>query len=129
MIRVLVADDHPVVRAAVLDLLEGADGLAAVGEAVDGREAVEIAKKIAPDVVLMDLRMPSMSGLEATRMLADERPDIRVLMFSAEARPEVMRAARDAGAVGFIVKGCRGSAILRAIRAASMGRSLWPAGV
>ena len=129
MIRVLVVDDHPVVRAAVQNLLEAADGLTPAGEAVDGREAVDLAHSVRPDVILMDVSMPSMSGLEATRILAAELPDVRVLMFSGEASLEVLQAAREAGAVGFIVKGCRGSVIVRAIRAVSGGKSVWPAGV
>ncbi|SDG07151.1 Response regulator receiver domain-containing protein [Blastococcus aurantiacus] len=126
MIRVLIADDHPAVRAAVLDLLRETEGIAAVGEAVDGHEAVEMAKRVRPDVVLMDVSMPNSSGLEAARLLADERPDVRVLMFSAESTPTLVRAAREAGATGFLVKGCRGTDVVRAIRAASIGRGRWP---
>ena len=126
MIRVLVVDDHPVVRAAIRELLDDTDGVATVGEAVDGREAVDLAMSVRPDVVLMDVAMPTMSGLEATRLLVGQRPEIRVLMFSAEARLNVVRAAREAGAVGFLAKGCRGRDVLRAIRAVSGGRSAWP---
>ena len=127
MIRVLIVDNHAVVRAAIRELLEGTDGIATVGEAVDGREAVDLAMSVRPDVVLMDVAMPTLSGLEATRLLVNQRPDIRVLMFSAEARLKVVRAAREAGAVGFVAKGCRGSDVLRAIRAVGGGRSAWPA--
>ena len=127
MIRVLVADDHPVVRSALRELLDECPDVAAVGEAVNGREAVDLAMNVRPDVVLMDVSMPTMSGLEATRLLVGERPDVRVLMFSAEARPSVVRAAREAGAAGFLAKGCRGTKILKAIRAVSAGRSAWPA--
>ena len=127
MIRVLVVDDHPVARAAIRELLDDTDGVATVGEAVDGREAVDLAMSVRPDVVLMDVAMPTMSGLEATRLLVGQRPDIRVLMFSAEARLNVVRAAREAGAVGFLAKGCRGSDVLKAIRAVGGGRSAWPA--
>ena len=127
MIRVLVADDHPVVRAVVRELLDETDGFTLVREAVDGREAVDLAMRLHPDVVLMDVAMPTMSGLEATRLLVGNRPDSRVLMFSAEVRLSVVRAAREAGAGGFLAKGCRGTDILRAIRAVSGGKSAWPA--
>ena len=126
MIRVLVADDHPVVRAAVLDLLHETDGVCAIGEAVDGQEAVELAESARPDVVLMDVSMPNLSGLEATRLLTGDRPETRVLMFSAECRPSVLQSAREAGAVGFVAKGCRGVELLRAIRAVSAGMTSWP---
>jgi DNA-binding NarL/FixJ family response regulator len=70
MIRVLVVDDHPALRAAIRDLLESTDGITAAGEAVDGREALDLADRVEPDVVLMDLSMPNMmSGIEATRRL------------------------------------------------------------
>jgi len=100
-----------------------------VGQAVDGLEAIERADEVKPDVVLMDVTMPNMSGIEATRRLTAERSGASVLMFSAEARPCVVRAAREAGAVGFVTKGCRAREVLRAIYAASEGRSVWPAGV
>jgi DNA-binding NarL/FixJ family response regulator len=83
VIRVLVVDDHSTVRAAILDLLGSTDGMVAVGEARDGREALELAQLVGPDVVLMDLTMPNMSGIEATRRLASAHPEARVLMFSA----------------------------------------------
>lgn len=127
MIRVLVVDDHPVVRATVVDLLESTGRLLVVGEAVDGLEAIERAGQAEPDVVLMDVAMPNMSGIEATRRLTADRPGTSVLMFSAEARPGVVRAAREAGAIGFVTKGCRARDVLRAIYAASEGRSVWPA--
>ena len=95
---------------------------------VDGLEAIERADQVKPDVVLMDVTMPNMSGIEATRRLTAERSGVSVLMFSAEARLCVVRAAREAGAIGFVTKGCRAREVLRAIYAASEGRSVWPAG-
>ena len=126
MIRVLIADDHPVARTALRELLNGAEGISAVAEAADGREAVQLARRFQPDVVLMDVSMPNLSGLEATRLLAGEEAAVRVLMFSAECRPDLVREAREAGAAGFLAKGCRGTEILRAIRSVRAGRSAWP---
>ena len=126
MIRVLVADDHPVARAAVLDLLQDTDGVSVVGAAEDGAQAVDLVLEMQPDVVLMDVSMPNLSGIEATRRLAGGGSDVPVLIFSAECRPGVVRAAREAGARGCLAKGCKGTEILRAIRAVSRGQSAWP---
>lgn len=127
MIRVLVVDDHPTVRAAILDLLGSTDGMVAVGEARNGREALELAELVGPDVVLMDLTMPLMSGIEATRRLTGTHPEARVLMFSAAVGRDVVRAAREAGAVGFLPKGSPAPKLIRAVRAVSAGRTAWPA--
>ena len=126
MIRVLVVDDHPTVRTAVVNMLDSASGMTAVGAAPDGRQGVELAERTQPDVVLMDVSMPIMSGIEATRRIVQERPDARVLIFSGEHRHDIVQAAREAGAVGFVVKGCRATDVLRAIRAVMSGRSAWP---
>ena len=127
-IRVLVVDDHAAVRAALVELLSATDGMVVVGEAGDGRQAVDLAADLRPDVVLMDVSMPNMSGLEATRLLRRERRGVHVLILSADARCSVVRAAREAGAVGFLVKQIRGSDLVRAIRAAHAGQPTWPAG-
>lgn len=126
MIRVLVVDDHPAVRAAILDMLEATDGLTAVGQAGDGREALDVVEALRPDVVLMDVTMPNMSGLEATRCLTSAHPGARILMFSAAVGRDVVQAAREAGAAGFVAKGCRAGKIIRAIRTVNEGRSAWP---
>lgn len=125
-IGVLVADDHPLVRAAVSDLLDAADGVSVVGQATDGQEALDLAEKLRPDVVLMDVSMPAVSGIEATRLLTAQHPDLTVLMFSADVRCSVVQAARAAGAAGFLAKGCRGTELIRAIERVHSGRPVWP---
>jgi DNA-binding NarL/FixJ family response regulator len=126
-IRVLVVDDHAAVRAALAGLLVATGEMLVVGEAVDGHDALALAAELRPDVVLMDVSMPNMSGLEATYVLTQQRPCAHVLMLSADVRCSVVRAARDAGAVGFLMKGSSASAIVCAIRAANAGRPTWPA--
>lgn len=126
MIRVLVVDDHPAVRTAVVNMLDSTSGVTAVGAAPDGRQGVELAGRTKPDIILMDVSMPIMSGIEATRRIIQEQPEARVLIFSGELRHDVIKAAREAGAVGFVAKGCRATDVLRAIRAVMSGRSAWP---
>jgi DNA-binding NarL/FixJ family response regulator len=126
-IRVLVVDDHPGARGAIVDLLDATGGMLVVGEGADGREAVELAAGLRPDVVLMDVTMPNMSGLEAAHVLTQERRNVHVLMLSADVRCSVVRAAQDAGAAGFVAKGSGSSELVRAIRAVHAGRPTWPA--
>lgn len=126
MIRVLVVDDHPTVRTAVVNMLDSTSGVTAVGVAPDGRQGVELVERTKPDIVLMDVSMPVMSGIEATRRIVAEQPDARVLIFSGELRHDVIKAAREAGARGFVAKGCRATDVLRAIRSVMSGRTAWP---
>jgi DNA-binding NarL/FixJ family response regulator len=102
--RVLVVDDHPMLREALVELLEQA-GFEVAGEAVDGADAVALAKQLAPDVVLMDLRMPVMGGLDATRLIKDACPDIQVVMLSAFDSPALQQQAEEAGCFAYLVKG------------------------
>jgi DNA-binding NarL/FixJ family response regulator len=126
VIRVLVVDDHPLARAAIVDMVASTAGLVLVGTAHDGREGIALADRVDPDVILMDVSMPGLSGIEATRRLLEADPGTRVLIFSAEARRDVVRAARDAGAAGFVRKGCGESEVIRAIRAVMVGLPVWP---
>ena len=127
LIRVLVVDDHPTVRTAIRHLLESTNGMVAAGEATNGRDALRLAETVPHDVVLMDYSMPIMSGVEATRRLTSAHPDARVLMFSAAVGPDVVRAAQEAGALGFLPKGSRAAKLVRAIQAVSAGQVVWPA--
>jgi two-component system NarL family response regulator len=101
---VLVVDDHAMLREALVELLEQA-GFEVVGEAADGTDAVALAKQLAPDVVLMDLRMPVLGGLDATRLIKDARPDVQVVMLSAFESPALQQQAEEAGCFAYLVKG------------------------
>jgi two-component system, NarL family, invasion response regulator UvrY len=103
--RVLVADDHPMLRAALVDLLVQA-GFEVAGEAADGADAVALAKELEPDVVLMDLRMPVLGGLDATRLIKDACPDIQVVLLTAFESPALQQQAEEAGCFSYLVKGC-----------------------
>jgi DNA-binding NarL/FixJ family response regulator len=126
MIRVLLADDQTLIRAGFRVLVESATDLEVVGEATNGREAVEMARKLRADVVLMDIRMPDMDGIEATRQItADEdMAGVRVLILTTfEIDENVLRALR-AGASGFLSKGVEPADLLDAIRLVAAGEAL-----
>lgn len=103
-IRVLVADDHPVWRDGVTADLERSGIVEVVGQASDGGEAVELALELMPDVVLMDLQMPNLSGAEATRLIVDEAPHVKVLVLSASAEEADVLEAVKSGAAGYLLK-------------------------
>lgn len=123
-IRLLLADDDPLVRMGLRMLLDGDDGIAVVGEAGDGAAALEAARELAPDLVLMDIRMPVMDGLAATERLRalDDPPEVIVLT-TFDADEQVMRALR-AGASGFLLKDTPPADIVRAVRVVAAGDAL-----
>jgi DNA-binding NarL/FixJ family response regulator len=103
---VLLVDDHPLVRAGLAALLVGSEHVQVVGEAGDGREAVELVTRLRPDVVLMDLSMPGLDGIAATRLVVQESPSTRVVVLTSFADRHRMADAVAAGAVGFLLKDC-----------------------
>lgn len=115
-IRVLVADDHAILRDGIRSLLERQPDILVVGEASNGHEAVNQALALAPDVVLMDLAMPVMDGLEATRQLRKLLPEIKVLILTQHDNREYIAPALQAGAVGYVLKRSGGREVLNAIR-------------
>ena len=123
-IKVLIVDDEALIRAGLRALLQAADGYAVVGEAASGVEAVRQSRRHAPDVVLMDIRMPIMDGLEATRVLAAEAHPPRVLIVTTFDDDEHVFEALRAGASGFIVKDTPPRRLLEAIRVVADGESL-----
>ncbi len=121
MIRVLLADDHAMMRQGLRGLLDGEDDFEVVGECADGAEAVQIALDTGPDVVLMDVGLPTLNGIEATKRIVAERPDIRVLVLTMyDDAPTVDRALRS-GARGFLLKGAGVETLCSAIRTVARG--------
>ena len=122
-IRVLLADDHDVVRQGFRLVLQTQHDLEVVGEAANGREAVERARLLRPDLVLMDIDMPVMGGLEATRLIKAEMPGVCVLVFTSHEEPEYLLEAIGAGAAGYVLKGAPASRLIAGIRRAIEGES------
>jgi DNA-binding NarL/FixJ family response regulator len=126
VIRVLIADDQSAVRAGFAALLGGEDDMEVVGEAADGREAVDLARRLFPTVVLMDVRMPNLDGLEATRLICADTSleQSRVLMLTTFDLDEYVYGALRAGASGFLLKDAGPEELLRAIRTVAAGDAL-----
>src|SRR5215831_3263590 len=121
-IRILVVDDHPIVRQGLKTLLEGHSDWQVVGEASDGAEAIEKAKDLTPDVMVLDVTMPRMNGLEACRLLRRQAPQLEVLFVTQHDSPQMMREALDAGARGYVVKSNAARDLLEAVEAVSQHR-------
>lgn len=123
-IRVVVADDHNVVRAGIRELLSEEPGIEVVGEARNGQDAVDLALARAPDVVVMDVNMPELSGVEATRQIRAAMPAVKVLVLTSYADDPYIYGLFDAGASGYILKTAEDHEIIRAVRATAGGQSV-----
>ena len=123
-IRVLVADDQELVRAGFCVILGAADGIDVIGEAADGEQAVALAAALAPDVVLMDIRMPAMDGLAATRLITAGQPASKVVMLTTFDLDDYVYEALRAGASGFLLKDSPRADLVAAVRAAAAGDAL-----
>ncbi len=129
MIRILLADDHPLFRDGLRALVESVDDISVVGEASRGDEAVSLAFSLRPDAVLMDIKMPGLNGIEATRRIVYQNPDSAVLMLTMFEDDDSVFAAIRAGARGYLLKGARQDETLRAIRAVANGEVIFGPGI
>ncbi|HEU5267657.1 MAG TPA: response regulator transcription factor [Jatrophihabitans sp.] len=123
MIRVVLVDDHRLVRVGIASMLSAAEDIEVVGEAADGAEAIELLATVDADVVLMDLSMPVLDGVEATRRVIAARPDSRVVVLTSFAEQKRVRDAVAAGAIGYVLKDCAPDELLAAVRAAAAGHT------
>lgn len=124
MIRVMVVDDHPIVRSGIVGLLSLDAELDVVGEAADGAEAIALATTLRPDVVLMDLRMPNLSGAEATARITSELPGVRVLVLTTHEGDDDILGAIEAGASGYLLKAAPQEEIVAGIRSVAEGHTV-----
>lgn len=126
LIRVLVVDDHFVVRKGVCALLSGTADILVVGEAEDGQQAVDEAVRCAPRVILMDLKLPGLDGVAATRKILAVRPEVAIVVLTGTEEEEEVLAAISAGALGYLAKSSRREELLEAIRQVSRGEAWLP---
>ncbi|RIV23312.1 DNA-binding response regulator [Fibrisoma montanum] len=125
-IRLLITDDHSVVRKGIRTLLEDEADIQIVGEATDGDEAIDLIPALKPDVMLLDITMPRMSGIEVTRVVAQRYPEVRVLIFSMHNNPDYILNAVQSGAAGYLLKDTSEDEILRAVRVVATGDLYYP---
>lgn len=121
ILRVLIADDHHVVRRGLATLLVPRNRMTVVGEAANGREAVELARALRPDVIVMDMLMPELTGAEAIRQIKHEQPEARILVLASFAERADVQAAMQAGALGYLLKAAPPAELLSTIRSVAQG--------
>lgn len=126
MIRVLIVDDHAFVRSMMAGVLSAVDDITVVGQCADGIDVNAAAASSRPDVVLMDVRMPRMSGPLATRGLLTVQPEVRVLMLTGSFSRQSMSEAAAAGAAGYLIKGDNAANLVTAVRVVAGGGTAWP---
>jgi DNA-binding NarL/FixJ family response regulator len=126
LITILLADDHDVVKRGMKMLLEDEEGIQVIGEASDGLDAIEKVKLLMPNVVILDLTMPKMNGIEAAKIISDEYPEVKILIFSMHHNKEYIVKSVENGANGYLLKDTSKEELLRAIKVVSEGRKYFP---
>ena len=126
-IKVLIVDDHPLVRQGLHSVLSAASDVAVTGETGDGRTAVKLAAELHPDVIIMDLQLPGLHGIDATREIVATQPRPAVLVLTMFEDDDMVFAAMSAGAAGYLLKGANGADIITAVRAAAAGHAVFGA--
>jgi DNA-binding NarL/FixJ family response regulator len=121
-LRILVADDHELVRRGIRELLRARRGWTVVGQAVNGREAVEKAGKLKPDVAILDISMPDLDGLKATRQIRDAAPTTQVVVLTMHESDQMVRRVLDAGALGYVLKSDLAAHLVKAVKNVSAGK-------
>lgn len=124
-LRILVADDHPVVRQGICSLLKTHPGWEICGEALDGRQAVQMTKDLKPDVVILDLAMPTLNGLDATRQILTDNPDQKILILTMSDSEQLIREVLGAGARGFVLKSDAAKDLVAAVQALERHRTFF----
>jgi len=119
--NILIADDHGVVREGLKVLIDNQPGMKVVGEAEDGQKVVELAKQLSPDIIVMDIAMPNLNGVEATRLIIEENPNIRIIALSVHSDKHFVTEMLKAGASGYVLKSCLFDEVLRAIQTVGGG--------
>jgi len=128
-VKILIAEDHPMFRSGVRGLLATTDDLEVVGEAANGEEAVRMAGELLPELVLMDIRMPGLNGIEATRQIRERYPQIEVLILSMHSDDQSVFTAMRAGAKGYVLKDADEEELLQSIRMVGHGRAVFGTGI
>lgn len=122
-IKIIVADDHKIIREGLCGLLEKEDDLQIIAQAQDGRETIELVKKHSPDVVIMDIGMPGLNGIEATRHIASEYPKVKIIALSMHSDKKFVKEMLKAGASGYLLKNCAFEELDKAVRIVSSGKT------
>jgi DNA-binding NarL/FixJ family response regulator len=128
-IRIRIADDHPLFRDGMHGLLDSVPNIEVIGEATTGEEVITLAATLKPDVILMDIRMPGMNGIQATRQIPEVNPEVNILMVTMLEDDESVFAAMRVGARGYILKGANQAEVLRAIHSVANGEAIFGPGV
>src|SRR6185369_4793609 len=128
-VRILIADDHAVVREGLRMILEATGDMTIVGEALDGRDAIEKAETLVPDVIIMDISMPEMNGIEATRIICERLPTVKIIILSMHHTNEHIFRAVQAGARAYLLKESAGASVATAIQEVMKGQYYFGAGV